>query len=151
MRSDDLGWSAVSECGNFSVLGVVETGQWLLQVAPSLILLSTIAAICQKCKKSQNFDSLLQAHCLSYHFAILHDISYPICDFRSLKISPQNQFLGKNLWGRGIDGPPPGLSESLKGPSLKGLRTLHCNHQCYLSWLIFITIMIIDNNDNFLW
>ena len=106
---------------NFSALGVIEAERQALKVAPSKILLSAIAAICRKRKKMQNFDGLSRAHFLSYHFDLLHGISYITCDFRYLKIFPKNQFLGKNIWG-GWMAPPPRLSESLKTPSLKGLR-----------------------------
>ena len=78
---------------NFRVIGVIEAERRALKVAKSKILLSAIAAICRKCKKWQNFDSLPRAQFLSLHFDLLHDISYPICDFKYLKKSPKNLFL----------------------------------------------------------
>ena len=113
---------------NFSALGVIEAERQALKVAPSKILLSAIAAICRKSKKMQNFVGLSWAHFLSYHFDILHGISYITCDFRYLKIFPKNQFLGTNIWGGWMPPPhPPRFSESLKTPSLKGLRRQICS------------------------
>ena len=92
---------------NFSALGVIEAERQALKVAPSKILLSAIAAICRKRNLMQNFDVLSRAHFLSYHFDLLHGISYITCDFRYLKIFPKNQFLGKNIWGGWMAPPLP--------------------------------------------
>ena len=82
---------------SYNILGIVEARRRVLKVAPSNILLSAIAAICRKREKWQNFDGLSRAHFLSYHFDLLHGISYIICDFRYQKIFPENHSLGKNF------------------------------------------------------
>ena len=91
----------------FSVLGTIEAERRALKVTPIKILLSAIAAICRKREKWQNFDSLSRAHFWSYHFDLLHGISYVLCDIKYLKFVPKISFWANFFSGEGgLDYPP---------------------------------------------